>query len=247
MKMNLSRGTGTALAAVASSMTLFAGQAHAAPIWDGDAANGTGVFAHIGSNCAAPSSITTPTSSWRGKIWRYHKPVGSPRCESKGIALNGVDHNFDPGPGATAKYYLGWESRLSSTVDNNAIFQWKSYPNADQNWPVVLKMIDGKLTLIHRPPNQSSPDVVWQKPIAANDWNHIVLGLNLSDRSGDGSIELWFNGQKQTFTNNLQEWKGRTWDSANQPKWGLYGAEAHDVTHDVEGLKVGRSYDDVKQ
>jgi hypothetical protein len=39
-----------------------------------------------------------------------------------------------------SSYHLGWRSKLSSTVNNNGTFQWKSYGNHIQNFPVVPKM-----------------------------------------------------------------------------------------------------------
>ncbi|MER7047117.1 heparin lyase I family protein [Streptomyces jumonjinensis] len=259
--MNIRTGAVGALAAGVAVMTLLAGQAHAVPVlptggWNGDPDTGLGtaVFGHIGSNCALDKgSITAPSSGDRGKIWRYHKPVGSDRCESKGIKVKddvtgkAVSYDFTPKAGQANKYYLGWESRLSSTVDNHAIFQWKSYPEGLQNWPVVLKVVDGKLTLIHRTTATPVPVTLWQKDILPNDWNHIVLGLELSSDAGSGTIELWINGTKQTFSNGSTVWQARTWDTGNQPKWGLYGATAHEVNHDMDKLRVSTDYNDVKQ
>ncbi|MFI1397357.1 hypothetical protein [Streptomyces sp. NPDC020681] len=232
---------GTVVAGVAA-MTLFAGQAQASVIWDGDASKGTGVFAHVGSNCASPGSLTAVNDSSRGAVWRYRKPGGLNRCESRGIANGGTDYAFTNG----RTYYLGWTSKLSSTVDNNAVFQWKSYGDFSQNWPVVLKMISGRLTMIQRQPD-GTVHTIWSKAVSANSWNHIVVGLHLSDQTKGGWVELWFNGSKQTFNSGTQRWQCRTWDSENHPKWGVYGAQANAVDHYVDALKVGTAYGDVDQ
>ncbi|GLF92998.1 heparin lyase I family protein [Streptomyces yaizuensis] len=262
VRRNVTTGAAGALAATAAVMTLLAGQAHAAPVlpaggWNGDPDTGlaaTAAFGHIGSNCAPDKgSITAPSSGTRGKIWRYHKPVGSDRCESKGIKVTDdvtgapVMHDFTPRAGEANKYYLGWESRLSSTVDNHAIFQWKSYPEGLQNWPVVLKVVNNKLTLIHRTTATPVPVTLWQKDILPNDWNHIVLGLKLSGDAAVGTIELWINGTKQTLSNGAKEYPARTWDTGNQPKWGLYGAALDEVNHDIDKVRVSTDYNDVKQ
>lgn len=250
-----------ALAVGAAVMTLLAGQAHAVPVlppggWNGDPDTGlgTGVFGHIGSNCDPlhGNSVTSPTDDSRGKIWRYHKPVGSGRCESKGITVpdsatgRGVVHDFTPREGERTTYYFGWESRLSSTVDNHAIFQWKSYPAGLQNWPVVLKVVNSRLTLIHRKETSPVPDTLWDRALLPHEWNHIVLGLTLSGDPSTGAIELWLNGAKQTLRNGGTVWNGRTWDLGNQPKWGLYGATAHEVDHDIDRVRVSTDYHDVK-
>lgn len=232
---------GLAAAAIAA-MTLVASPAHASLIWDGDAAKGTGVFGLIGSNCASPGSVTAVTDAERGSVWRFRKPAGSNRCEVHGIAHDGDDYHFVNGN----TYYLGWSSKLSNTVDNNAVFQWKSYGDHIQNWPVVLKMIDGELTMIQRQPD-GTIYTIWSTPVSAGAWNHVVVGLHLSDETWGGWVELWFNGVKQTFRDGTQRWACRTWDSTNDPKWGVYGAESSSVDNYIDDLKVGTSYADVAQ
>src|SRR3954471_19341208 len=53
-----------------------------------------------------------------GGAGRFHKDNLDRRCEAKGA------NGFTPARGST--YYIGWRFRLSSTHDNNCIFQWKS-------------------------------------------------------------------------------------------------------------------------
>ncbi|HCT81237.1 MAG TPA: hypothetical protein DGG94_21760 [Micromonosporaceae bacterium] len=227
---------------VVGVLALAAAPAEAAVVWDGDASKGTKVFALIGSNCASPGSVAAVDDSSRGKVWRFRKPSGSDRCENRGIANNGTKYHFANG----GTYYLGWSSKLSNTVNNNATFQWKSYGDHIQNWPVVLKMIGGSLTMIQRQPD-GVVHTIWSKPVSANAWNHIVVGLKLSDQTTGGWVELWFNGVKQTFKNGSQRWACRTWDSLNDPKWGVYGAENASVDNYLDDLKVGTTYADVAQ
>lgn len=214
--------------------------AQAAVIWDGDASRGTGVFGHIGSNCSSPGSVSAVDDSTHGRVFRFRKPSGSNRCEAKGITVNGQHYTFSNG----STYYLGWSSRLSNTVNNNATFQWKSYNNHIQNWPVVLKVINRRLTMIQRQPG-GTVYTIWSAPISANSWHHIVVGLHLSDATRGGWVELWFNGTRQTFNDGSQRWACRTWDSLNEPKWGVYGAESSSVDNYIDELKVGTSYGDV--
>jgi hypothetical protein len=226
--------------ATALAVTLTSAPAHAALIWDGDAGKGTGVFGHIGSNCASPGSVAAVDDSSRGRVFRFRKPSGSNRCEAKGLTVGGQHYQFRNG----STYYLGWSSKLSNTVNNNATFQWKSYGDHIQNWPVVLKMIDGRLTMIQRQPG-NVVHTIWSTPVSRNSWHQIILGLHLSDQTTGGWVELWFNGAKQTFSNGTQRWACRTWDSLNEPKWGVYGAQGSSVDNYVDGLKVGTSYGDV--
>ena len=49
---------------------------------------------------------------WRA-VWRFHKPSGDRRCESRGIRVGGSKYTFRNG----TTVYLGWRSKLSSAVD----------------------------------------------------------------------------------------------------------------------------------
>jgi hypothetical protein len=227
-----------ALPLAAMMMVATVPTASAAVVWDGDAGKGIGVFGNM--NCDSPGSVTAVGDATYGKVWRYQKPNGSNRCENHGIAGNGTRYNFQNG----STYYLGWRSKLSSTVNNNATFQWKSYGNHIQNFPVVLKVISGRISVLQRQPG-SVEKIIWSAPISANTWHSYVLGLSLSSATTGGWVEFWFDGQKQTFTNGAQRWPCRTWDSSNEPKWGIYGASGTTVSNYVDALKVGSTYGDV--
>jgi Polysaccharide lyase len=227
------------LLVVVLSMTL-AVPANASVVWDGDASRGTGVFGHIGSNCAAPGSVTAVNDATHGRVWRYHKPNGSNRCESRGITVGDGDYQFVNG----RTYYLGWYSKLSSTVNNNATFQWKSYSNHTQNFPFVLKVISGRISMLQRQPD-SGERIIWSAPIAANTWRHFAIGVHLSSETRGGWLELWLDGQQQTFVDGSRRYACRTFDSENHPKWGVYGASGTTVTNFVDGLKVGTTHGDV--
>jgi hypothetical protein len=232
-------GWATALGAGAVSVVMMlAGNAHASEIWDGDASRGKGIFGNL--NCDSPGSITAVSEPGRGQVWRFNKPSGSNRCENHGISVGGDRYPF----GNNSTFYFGWSSRLTSTANNNATFQWKSYGSHIQNFPVVLKMISGKLTMLQRQPGGKTY-YPWSRSISANSWNHIVLGIHTSSATTGGWVELYFNGTQQTFSNGQLRWPCRTWDSRNEPKWGIYGASGSSIANFVDDLKVGTTYGDV--
>jgi hypothetical protein len=134
--------------------------------------------------------------------------------------------------------------KLSSATDNNANFQWKSYGQHIQNFPLVLKMIGGRLTLLNRQPgnHEFKP---WSRPLAVNTWLHLVLGIHTSDALTGGWVEVYADGVQQTFSNGAKRWPCRSWDSYNDPKWGVYGAQGTTVDNFVSGLRVGTTYADV--
>ena len=229
----------TSVWAAVLAATLLPGTAHAVLEWDGDASQGTGVFKNLEQH---EGSITAVTDSVQGRIFRFHKPLNSNRCESRGIRINGVGYTFRNGQ----THYFGWRSRLSTAADNNANFQWKSYGAHIQNWPVVLKMVGGRATIIQRQPG-SVVTTIWQRSISANTWNHYILGLHLSDATRGGWVELWFNGTRQTFNDGTQRYLCRTFDDSNDPKWGIYGGSSMAMTNDVDALKMGTTPADVAE
>jgi hypothetical protein len=219
-------------------VVLLAGQAQAAVIWTGDAAAGGFPFGN--GNCSRPGSITVVKDAVRGKVWRYNKPRGDLRCESHGISIKGRKYKF----ANNSTYYFNWWMNLSSTVDNNANFQWKSYGHHIQNFPLSLKMIKGRLTLLNRQP-KGHTFYPWSVPLAANTWHHIVLGIHTSDKLLGGWAELYYDGVPQTFSDGSKRWACRTWDSYDDPKWGVYGAQKFAVVNLVGGLKLGTTLADV--
>jgi hypothetical protein len=240
------RAQGLACAAAVLSTAFMVGPVEATLIWDGDPAKGTSVFGLFGmGNCAAPSTLTPANDPTRGQVWRYFKPASTNRCENHGVRLdNGTKYEFRNG----STYYLGWWSRISSTANNNANFQWKSYGDGhQQNFPVVFKMISGEMSLMQRQPNGNPTTFLWRRSIAANQWNHYVLGIHVNSGLRDGWLEFWFNGVKQTFTTGGQRFMCRTLDSGghNCPKWGVYGGSGTAMTNLLDEAKVGTTLADV--
>jgi hypothetical protein len=228
-----------AIPAAVLGVVLLAGQAQAAVIWTGDASAGTAVFGN--NNCDRPGSVIVVTDPAQGKVWRFNKPKGDLRCEEHGIAVKGKRYTFTN----NATYYFNWSMNLSNLADNNANFQWKSYgSHFTQNFPIVIKMRGGKLTLMNRQPNNQT-FYPWAAAIKVNTWHRIVLGIHTSDALKGGWVEFYFDGVQQRFTDGTTRWAARTWDTRNEPKWGVYGAQNTAVVNLVSGLKMGTSLADV--
>jgi hypothetical protein len=236
----------TSFACLTAVLLALGAPARAELLWNGDASRPRNeVFKSTGStgNCGEPSSLEPADDPQRGTVWRYHKPSESGRCENHGIKVDGRSFVFEN----DNTYYLGWWSKLTSTADNNANFQWKSYGDGHvQNFPLVLKMIDGQMTLMQRQPG-GVETFLWRRTISANQWNHFVLGIHVSSATRGGWVELWFNGVKQTFTTGGQRFACRTLDSGehNCPKWGVYGGSGQVMTNWIDGLKIGTTPEDV--
>ncbi|MFJ4624525.1 heparin lyase I family protein [Streptomyces sp. NPDC088812] len=219
----------------------LAPSAHAATVWDGDAAQGTGVFGSV--ECAEPGSLVTAANpDGHGTIFRYTKPSGLIRCESRGLSVDGARYTF----AADSTYWLGWESQLSTVSGDFVVWQWKSYPNADQNYPLIMTVKDGAVRLFHVG-TDAAWNLIWSAPVAAGAWHRFALGVHTSASASSGWVELYFDGTAQTFTDGGTRFTGRTWDSANEPKWGAYDRDTpeSDVVHRVDGLRMGTTHADV--
>src|SRR4051794_7518678 len=158
--------------AMALSALFLAGTARATLIWNGSAANGLGVFkniniqdnggTYVGNPSPNGSYVKAVDDATYGTIWDFYKDDGDRRSEAHGAS------GFDPAIGST--YYIGWGFKLDNTVNNNAMFQWKSYGSPMvQNFPLVLKMVNGSMQLHYFPPN-SGDVVLWSHSLSANTW-----------------------------------------------------------------------------
>lgn len=231
--------TGFLLSAATLTLTV---SAQGEVIWDGDPSQGTGIFKIVGSNCESPGSVSAVSDEEMGFVWRYEKSIGSNRCESHGIQIDGEPYAFQN----DTTYYFGWWTRVSNDANNNALFQWKAYDDHIQNWPVVLKLVGGDLVMLQRQPD-NMVSTIWTGPFEEDTWTHIALGLHLSDELTGGWVELYINGEKQTFNDDTTQYACRLYDGGHVcPKWGVYGAEGELIAHDVAGLLIGDTYDDVK-
>jgi len=158
--------------------------------------------------------------------FKFHKPSGANRCEAKGA--NGIN----PTKGHT--YTIQWHFKLSTTVNNNAIFQWKSYGSPmTQNFPFVLKCISGKLSAQYTPSGGSSR-IATSTAITAGTTYTAKLQIHVSDSESTGWVSYWLNGSQK-----LNMYKARTFDGNEvEPKWGIYGATSNTVDDTVSSLTM---------
>ncbi|MEV5824230.1 hypothetical protein AB0L25_01490 [Spirillospora sp. NPDC052242] len=233
-----------ATATAAALVLLDPGAARAAVVWDGDAARGTAVFGNV--ECTSPGSLVPAAQQdGHGTVFRYTKAVGVYRCESRGIRVNGTRHTF----AENRTYWFGWEQKFSTVPGSGSDWvpwQWKSYPNASQNYPLLMTVGAGRLQLKYVAPGEVW-HTIWSAPVAAWDWNRVAIGVHTSTSASSGWVELYYNGAKQTFTDGSTRYAGRTWDSANEPKWGAYdrGNTTTEIVNRVDSLRMGTTHTDV--
>jgi len=216
---------------------------HASLIWYGDPSTGLSVFKEINIQAADDTNEPNPSPNGSsasvvsdptyGQVFQFYKAVNDRRCEAHGAS------GFNAATGNT--YYIGWRFKLNSLVDDNAVFQWKSYGSPMyQDYPFVLKMVGGNLEL-HYFGSNITDHVVWSGAISANTWYSAVIEVNVSSSWTGGKIYFWLNDVQE-----VNGYSGRTFDGSSvDPKWGIYGANTTQVTDKVEALKIGTTFADV--
>ncbi len=159
-------------------------------------------------------------------VFDFIKPASANRCEAKGA--NGIN----PTRGRT--YTIQWNFRLTNTVNNNAVFQWKSYGRPMlQNYPLVLKVISRQICFQYAPPSASS-QILNRTSISANTTYTARLQILVSDSASGGRVSYWLNGASKVSNR-----AARTFDGTSvEPKWGIYGASGTAVTDRVSSLTM---------
>jgi len=231
-------------------IAMFCGTANASLIWSGEPGGGLGVFKginiqdkndnYVGNPSPNGSYARAATDATYGAIWDFYKQANDRRSEAHGA--NGVN----PAVGNT--YYIGWAFKCTSTVNDNAVFQWKSYGSPMvQNYPLVLKFISGNMVLQYYPPSPASPINIWSHSVSANTWYKIYLRITVSSSTSGGKVQLWYNGSQQTFSNGSTTYTGKTFDGSSvDPKWGKYGAVGTSIHDYVRHLRIGSALSDVQ-
>jgi hypothetical protein len=131
--------------------------------------------------------------------------------------------------------YVGWRSRIDAPLTGgwNGIYQMKCHGMHVADQPLNLDMRNGRLTLSNHEDvgGQETARTVWSTELPRNQWFSIVLKVHYSESRTEGTVEIWWNGVKQTLANGTTIHTGQTWDgSDNNMHWGIY--RANEVTGD---------------
>jgi hypothetical protein len=188
------------------------------------------------------SSISVVSDPTYGQDFQFYKAAADLRAEAHGAK------NFDPAIGST--YFLGWRFEVNSTVNDNAVFQWKAYGTTgstlQQNFPLVLSFRSNDLQL-HYFSTGEVDHLLWSQPEVANTWNSVVLCIHV-EPDNTGYINYWWDGVEQNLGGGGTTYNCSTFDPGGtsvDPKWGIYGAVGTQVTNDVNSLAIGTTYADV--
>ncbi len=229
---------------IVALLTLIASLVNAEIIFRQTASTSCSDFKNFNTGKGTKVGGETCTQANDGSIAIY-KPSNSERAELRDLKAITIQKD--------KKYYISWNFKLSSTVTNNAIFQWKAYGDPmTQNFPVVIKFVGGSLNVVQfqDPAMATRSNLLFQKKLSPDQWYSHMIAISVSDQTEGGTVEYWFEGRKQELithgSSDKTVWPCRTFDgSAVSPKWGIYGAVGTDVTSSFKDLTIGETLQDM--
>lgn len=234
----------------------------------------------------AAASVGTVVDGDYGRVWRVRKPRGRQRAElartngTSSTFAHGSGEAFYYG----WRFKISSDRNIAST-DKVTVWQWKTEaPGGKQNYPLNFEYANGRLFLEAFGPCLNSSNRLnsaWNScsgsiskrrttlasvPVPEDTWVDIVLRIRKGAASGatggdpgtgNGSVEFWFNGAKQTLSNsgadeyratiiNGKKANHRTNDGPFSqadnvyPKWGAYNGKAckYDITAYFDEMRV---------
>lgn len=230
----------------------FIESTHAQVLWYGDPnLNYLESFYRLSREPGEVGTVNTTTDPVYGKVWVLNKPVGDKRCEF--ARTEGKTNSYTPKEGDML--YVGWRMKSTIVGNNNpgfAVFQWKSDPPEQQNYPFSIVYNGNKITLdaydVRKPGSTCQScvrEVVIEKDLPENTWMSIVIGVKVSRDEKIGYLEVWINGVQQDLPGGSKRFMHRTLDdSGNYLKWGAYGGGAipYDVSTYLDEMRLGTTY-----
>jgi hypothetical protein len=227
----------------------------ASVLWEADPTLGTNAFEGLERSPGDITVVSDPQATY-GNVYRYRTwddpTYDKERCESRGTRLSDGT-NFRVALGGT--YYIGWRALwnpMPTTGSWVALWQMHGYGATGEGAPLVLRCLnnDGNLYLQN---NVNGTDInFWHTPLVLAQWNAFVLHVHLAI-DNTGWVELWYNGQPQTFIDGTTRYYCPTWDnktgSYNLFKWGVYRSGSlngsGDATAYMSRGRIGTTYADV--
>jgi Polysaccharide lyase len=188
-------------------------------IWYADPELGNAAFKKVEMDSGC--TITIVDDPVYGKVRKFNRPPGTNRCEAHGAA------GFASREGDLIFMGMRYKIVAPMNLTVTSIMQWKTYdtpghPNT-MNYPVLLRPNSGRLVVETQKPGSDT----WYVPTPLDTWFTIVLAINESYDQKIGYIELWYNGERQTFNNGEMRFYCQTLDGGYiDPKWGMYGTNS---------------------
>ncbi|MER7845692.1 heparin lyase I family protein [Kitasatospora sp. NPDC096077] len=173
-----------------------------------------------GIQCAAPGTFGVVKDPVKGDVWKAYQAAGVERCETVGPELDEGD-----------TFYLGWSSKVEVGDDaDRYVFQLKCSPSTDTaNHPIEIDITNARVRLQEWDTDHVAHPL-WTAPVKNGEWHKYALKIHLG--RSDGTIDFWFDGEKQTFNTGEGTFEGTTWDGdTDYLKWGSYHQNPGDATN----------------
>ncbi len=226
-------------------------------IWQAEPGRGTSVFEGVEEAPGSVAVVPDPTGQF-GASYRFQTNTNGgvkSRCESRGMRLpNGQVFTLDDSKvGQT--FYVGWRAYWNPMPDKKgawvALFQMHldgAPTNGVGAGPFVLRTLgDGLLHFQLVSPDGSSRHI-WNAPLRLSTWNTFVIGFKLSRSNSVGSVQFWYNGVQQKFTNGSTLYSAATLMGNHvNLKWGVYRSGVNTGVADayLNSAKFGTTYQSV--
>jgi hypothetical protein len=244
------------------------GHEHPDLIWDGAAVEGTEAFVFGNTyECHSPSTLHVGREHGDDgrKAWIFSKKADSERCEVRNVRVPPGGSTFKPVAGET--YYLAWSSKFEHISDPGTelvMFQWKSYsdpsntasPHQAQNYPFIMQVkYDAARLFYVGPRGAEAPSeqwhLIWASPPGMDSrWHDFTMAIHVSANAADGWGRLWFDGEEQLLGEAgevpVLQYAGRTLDSSNEPKWGVYKRGSFEADHLLYHPRIGLTLESVQ-
>ncbi|OGM48813.1 hypothetical protein ABOM_003028 [Aspergillus bombycis] len=150
---------------------------------------------------------------------------------------------------ADKTYYIGYKFSLGAIQQSLMIWQFKEYsannPNdGGANIPLSLEFKSGKLNLQYQASSDAKRVSQWSKELKTDTVYSIGLVINTSR---PGWVELYFDGEQQTFGSGSNRLKANTFPGQADPKFGAYRGEEVQIDTYVYNIQIGTALDDIKE
>ena len=228
--------------------------ASAQVLWSADTSRGTAVFEGLEEAPGIIDVVADPKGVY-GNVYKYSTwddpSYSKERCESRGTRTPSGDFRVSLG----GTYYIGWRAMWQPMPTDGswvAFWQMHSYGPPGEGAPLVLRSVNGDGNLYLQNGVNGANVNFWHTPLRLGVWNKFVVHVHL-EKDLTGWVELWYNGQQQTFINGKTRYYCSTWDnlsgSYNLFKWGVYRSSTlngkGDASAYMSGAKIGLRYSDV--
>ncbi|KAE8375669.1 hypothetical protein BDV26DRAFT_267263 [Aspergillus bertholletiae] len=145
-------------------------------------------------------------------------------------------------------YYIGYKFSLGAIQESLMIWQFKEYSansHGGANIPLSLEFKGGKLNFRYQAAAAPVGRVTqWSKEVKTDTVYSVGIVINTSR---PGWVELYFDGEQQTFNSGSKRLNANTFPGQADPKFGAYRGEEVQIDTYAYNIQIGTTMDDIKE